>query len=156
MVDGELWHKSPAVFVGYLNQPEETEKVLKDGWYKTNDILKVDDDGYYWYIGRKNDAFKVKGHKVYPKQIDSILEQHPLVDQAACVPVADEKKTHTIEAIIVSKCHIDNSELNKLFHDSGISHALPKKYLFVDSLPVVESSTKIDRKELEKLAKPCN
>jgi acyl-coenzyme A synthetase/AMP-(fatty) acid ligase len=164
LVDGELWHKSPAVFIGYLNQPKETDKVLEDGWYKTNDIMKVDDDGYYWYIGRKNDAFSVKGKTVYPQEVSLILEQHPAVHQAVCVPIPDEKRTNVVIAFVVMEKqiysdpaweslhpHID--ELVNWFKENGSDHAKPKHYIFLDEIPVNETKMhKIDISALKELA----
>ena len=153
LVDGELWHKSPAVFIGYLNQQEETDKVLENGWYKTNDIMKVDDDGYYWYIGRKNDAFSVKGKTVYPQEVSLILEQHPAVHQAVCVPIPDDKRTNVIVAFVVKKDEVDIEELVNWFGDKGSDHAKPRHYIFLDEIPVNETKMhKIDLSTLREIA----
>ena len=154
LVDGELWHKSPAVFIGYLNQPEETDKVLKDGWYKTNDILKVDDDGYYWYVGRKNDAFSVKGKMVYPQEVSLTLEQHPAVHQAVCVPISDIKRTNVIVAFVVKRGEIDREKLVNWFSDRGSEHARPRHYIFLDEIPVDATKMhKVDMLSLKEIAK---
>lgn len=153
LVDGELWHKSPAVFIGYLNQQEETDKVLEDGWYKTNDIMKVDDDGYYWYIGRKNDAFSVKGKTVYPQEVSLTLEQHPAVHQAVCLPMPDDKRTNVIVAFVVKKDEVNTEELVNWFSDKGSDHATPRHYIFLDEIPVNETKMhKIDLSALKETA----
>ena len=68
---------------------EETQKKLQDGWYNTGDILRRDDAGWYFFVGRSDDMFVSSGHNIYPLEVELMLERHPEIAQAVVVPVPD-------------------------------------------------------------------
>jgi len=86
---GELILHSPQVMRGYLNRPDESEIVLKDGWLYTGDIARVDADGYFTIVDRKKDLIKVAGFQVWPYEIETVLGQHPEIEDACVVGVPD-------------------------------------------------------------------
>ena len=151
LVDGELWHRGDIVFKEYLDQPEETAKVLEDGWYKTNDIMRIDEDGRYWYVGRKDSAFSVNAKIVYPQEVSLVLEKHPSVHQSVCVPVPDDKRTNTVVAFVVKKDDVTAAELLSWFMDNGSEHARPKHYIFLNEM-TLNASNKIDMAALKEIA----
>lgn len=82
---GELAVKGPQVMVGYWKKPEETTLVLRDGWLLTGDIAYMDGDGYFYVTDRKKDLMKIRGYSVYPRELEDILYEHPLVKLCAVV-----------------------------------------------------------------------
>src|SRR5207244_11199700 len=85
---GELAVRGPQVMLGYLHRPEETSNVLsKDGWLLTGDIATVDEDGYFFIVDRKTDMIDVSGFKVYPRDVEEVLFEHPAVKEASIVGV---------------------------------------------------------------------
>ena len=78
---GELALKPgwPSMFRGYLNEPERYRKCLAGGWYLTGDLARRDRDGYFWFVGRKDDVIKTSGHLIGPFEVESVLMEHPAV-----------------------------------------------------------------------------
>jgi long-chain acyl-CoA synthetase len=94
---GEIWVKGPNVFQGYLDDPEQTARVLtKDGWLRTGDIAVTDDDGYLFLVDRAKDLIIVSGFNVYPAEVEDVIAQHPAVAE---VGVAGVPHPHTGEAV---------------------------------------------------------
>ena len=90
---GEVWIKGPNVMKGYYNKPEVTAEVLTaDGWFKTGDIARMDDEGYLYITGRKKDMIIMAGEKVFPREIEDAIKQHPAVLLAAVIGAKDEKR----------------------------------------------------------------
>jgi len=100
---GEICFKGPAVMLGYLNNPEETAKALKDGWLYTGDIGYVDEDGYLYYCDRKKDMIKHKGENVASAEVERVLCSHPAVQEAAVIGVPDPFVDEEIKAYIILK-----------------------------------------------------
>jgi long-chain acyl-CoA synthetase len=100
---GELIVKGPNVMKGYYNKPEETEKVLKDGWLYTGDMVYVDDDGYIFIVGRKKDLIIRGGFNIYPREIEEVLVSHPLISEAAVVGVPNKYLGEEVKAFIKQK-----------------------------------------------------
>ncbi len=100
---GELAIRGPQVMAGYLGQPEETAMVLKDGWLVTGDLARVDADGYCYIVDRKKDMVDVGGLKVFPREVDEVLYQHPDIAEAAVVGVPDAELGEVIKAFVVVK-----------------------------------------------------
>lgn len=98
---GEITIKSPAVFKGYWERPEETKDALRDGRLYTGDMGKYDKDGYIYFLGRKKEMIKASGYAIAPEEVEGFLMRHPAVDQAACIPVPDPKRGEAVKAFIV-------------------------------------------------------
>jgi len=107
---GELIIKGPQVMRGYWNIPEETMKVLRDGWLYTGDIARKDNEGYFYLIDRIKDLIKYKGHSVYPREIEDVIYEHPAVKLCAVVGIADEISGEIPKAFIVLKDDVIVSE----------------------------------------------
>lgn len=107
---GEMVIKGPGVCSGYYNQPAETEMYMKDGWYHTGDMVKKDRDGYYYFASRKTGMMKVAGVKVFPLEIEGVLLNHPLIEEAAVIKIQDRLRGEVPKAVIVIK---DGFELGK-------------------------------------------
>ncbi|MEM0129158.1 MAG: long-chain fatty acid--CoA ligase [Thermoplasmata archaeon] len=99
---GELCVRGPQVMAGYYGRPEETAQVLSpDGWLRTGDLARIDADGYASIVDRKKDMINVGGLKVYPREVEEILFQHPAVAEAAVVGVPDESHGEVVRAYVV-------------------------------------------------------
>src|SRR5579875_764278 len=95
---GELVVRGPQIMEGYWNAPDETRAVLRDGWLFTGDVAKMDPDGFFYIVDRKKDLIKVGGLNVYPREVEDVLMQHPLVKDAAVVGVTHPVRGETIVA----------------------------------------------------------
>jgi long-chain acyl-CoA synthetase len=102
---GEIVIRGPQVFKGYWNRPDETKNQLKNGWLYTGDIGKMDEDGYFYIVDRKKEMVIVSGFKVYPREVDDVLYEHPAVQMAATVGIPDPEKpgSEKVKAFIVLK-----------------------------------------------------
>ena len=95
-MEGELWIRTPANMVGYLNLPEKTQQVLtSDGWYKTGDVFRRGDAGAYTFVGRTDDMFVCGGENIYPGEVENLLERHDDIVQACVVPVRTKSRARS-------------------------------------------------------------
>lgn len=100
---GELIVKGPQVMKGYWKMPMETDETIRDGWLYTGDLAKMDEDGFFYIVGRKKELIIASGYNVYPIEIEDVLYKHPKVMEAAVVGIPDEYRGETIKAFIVLK-----------------------------------------------------
>ncbi len=100
---GELAVKGPQVMKGYWNHEEETRAVLSDGWFLTGDIAKMDEDGYFYIVDRKKDMINVGGFKVYPREVEDLLFEHPDIKEAGVVGIPDQFSGEAVKAFVVLK-----------------------------------------------------
>ena len=100
---GVLHIRTPALMSGYLNREADTKKRLIDGWYDTGDVMRRDDNGFVFFVGRADDMFQCGGENVYPGEVEKLLGRHPDVAQACVVPVADEIKYQLPVAFVVAE-----------------------------------------------------
>ena len=100
---GELLIKGPQVMLGYWNRPDETENVMRGGWLYTGDLARMDEDGYFYIVDRKKDVINAAGFKVWPREVEDVLYQHPMITSAAVTGVADSYRGETVKAVVVLK-----------------------------------------------------
>jgi fatty-acyl-CoA synthase len=100
---GHLLIRGPHVFGGYWNRPEATAETIVDGWLRTGDLARRDRDGDYYIVGRLKDMIKSGGENIYPAEIEDVLHSHPLVAEAALIPVPDPNWGEVGRAIVVRK-----------------------------------------------------
>jgi long-chain acyl-CoA synthetase len=150
---GELAVNGPQVMVGYWNKPEETSKVLKDGWLLTGDIAKLDEDGYFYIVDRKKDMISVGGLKVYPREVEEVLFEHPAVREAAVVGVPDDYMGEIPKAFVVlkdPKSGTKKDELVEYCRQRLANYKVPRTLEFVDDLPKTLVGKVLRRKLKEK------
>src|SRR5438445_2293310 len=94
--------KCPALMSGYHNRPR-SKPFTKDGFYNTGDVLRRDDNGFYYFVGRTDDMFVSGGENIYPSDVERMLERHEDVAQAAVIPIDDEIKGQKPVAFIIPK-----------------------------------------------------
>ncbi|MBX6350117.1 MAG: long-chain fatty acid--CoA ligase, partial [Clostridia bacterium] len=134
---GEICVRGPQVMKGYWNQPEETEKALRDGWLYTGDIGRMDEDGYFYVTDRKKDMINAGGFNVYPRDVEEVLFQHPAVQEAAVVGVPDPYRGETVKAYVVPKAGASVSEAELDAHCRRLlaAYKVPRIYEFRAELP---------------------
>ena len=147
---GELWSRCGANALGYLKQPDVTAaKFTDEGWLKTGDLVRADEQGYVYFCGRADDMISVGGENVYPKEVETILLEHPAVADACVVPAPHAVKGHAPVAWVVLHAGTDTGEdeLKAWFLARGPAYAHPRRVFLVDALPV-SGTNKVDRKAL--------
>jgi amino acid adenylation domain-containing protein len=155
---GELVVRGASVMQGYWNSPEETDKRIKPGRYPlerflyTGDLFKMDEEGYLYFIGRKDDLLKIKGERVAPKEIENVIYQIENIQEVAVVGIPDEIWGKYIKAYIVSKnstVKLDQKSIIMHCQKYLESYSVPKEIEFIKELPKT-SNGKIDKNKLVK------
>jgi long-chain acyl-CoA synthetase len=150
-VTGEIAVRGPQVFAGYYERPEKTEQVFDDeGWFYTDDIARVDADGYFWMVDRADDMLIVGGENVYPAEVEEALYDHPDVAEAAVVAADHEVKGEAPVAFVVTEdgANLGEDALREFTLDHVASYAHPRRVFFVDELPR-SATRKVQRYKLE-------
>jgi len=134
---GELVIRGSQIFKGYWKKPEKTKEVLKDGWFYTKDVGRMDEDGIFYIESRLDDMINVRGEKVWPREIEEILEQHPKVKEVAVIGVADDYYGQAIKACVVLKegQEATKEELIEFCKDKLAPHKVPHIIEFFNELP---------------------
>ncbi len=146
---GEIAVRGPAVMKGYYRQPEATDRTLRDGWLRTGDMGYLDHDGDLWIVQRRLDLIVTGGENVYPAEVESVLCEHPQVEDACVVGVPDEKWGQRVAAAIVVKAGATLSEEELAAFCAGrlAGYKRPRLFRFVESLPLTASG-KVHRKSV--------
>jgi long-chain acyl-CoA synthetase len=150
---GELWSRSAANLIGYLKQPQVTEqRVTADGWLKTGDLVRRDEQGYVYFAGRVDDLINVGGENVYPKEVETVLLEHPDVVDVVVVAAPHAIKGQAPVAWVVRRgTALAEDDVKQWFLARGPAYAHPRRVFFVDRLPVT-GTNKVDRKQLQEEA----
>ena len=149
---GELLVRGPQVMRGYWQRPDETARVLKDGWLATGDVATVDEDGYVCIVDRKKDMILVSGFNVYPNEVEAVLAAHPGVAEVAVVGAPDDVAGEVVCAFIVRKDPaLTEAMLRDHCRQSLTAYKVPKRVRFRDDLPKSPVG-KVIRKDLRDLA----
>ncbi|HRQ63601.1 MAG TPA: AMP-binding protein [Xanthomonadaceae bacterium] len=152
---GEICVRGPQVMKGYWERPEETEKVIKNGWLHTGDMGKMDERGYFYVVDRKKDMILVSGFNVYPNEIEDVIATHPGVLEVAAVGVPDEKAGEAVKVVIVKKDpNLTAEDVRALCKKELTGYKQPKYVEFRTELPK-SNVGKILRRELRESAKPA-
>lgn len=153
---GELVISGPQCMKSYWNRPDETAETLRDGWIYTGDLATMDEDGYFWIVGRKKEMIVASGYNVYPDEIDRVLFSHPKVLEAATIGVPDAKRGETVKSFIVLLPGetASQDEIVDFCQENLAAFKVPKSVEFRDELPK-SAVQKILRRELreQELAK---
>jgi long-chain acyl-CoA synthetase len=100
---GELVVRGPQVMKGYWNMPDETEKVLRNGWLYTGDMAKMDEEGYFQIVDRKKDMIIASGYNIYPRDVEEVLYKHPKVIEVVVAGIPNSYRGETVKAYCVLK-----------------------------------------------------
>ena len=145
---GELWVKGPQVMQGYWQRPDETARVLKDGWLATGDIATMDGDGYIQIVDRKKDMILVSGFNVYPNEVEAVLATHPAVADCAVVGVPDDECGEIVVAFVTKKDQaVTEDEIRQHCKQALTGYKVPRIVVFKNDLPK-SNVGKVLRKDL--------
>ncbi|EHI12227.1 fatty-acid--CoA ligase FadD8 [Mycolicibacterium thermoresistibile] len=141
---GEICVSGPLLAGGYWKLPEETAKTFKDGWLRTGDMAREDEDGYWYIVDRVKDMIITGGFNVFPREVEDIVAEHPAVAQVCVIGTPDEKWGEAVTAVIVLRPEVDRDEANverikdeiraSVKERKGSVQA-PKQVIVVDSVP---------------------
>ncbi len=134
---GELIIKGPQVMKGYWNMPEETENTIRNGWLYTGDLAKMDEDGFFYIVGRKKDLIIASGYNVYPIEVEEVLYSHPKILEAAVFGVPDPYRGETVKAVVVLKEKevMTEEEIINFCRERLAAYKVPRRVTFIDELP---------------------
>jgi fatty-acyl-CoA synthase len=145
---GEMWIRGPHVSNGYWNNPEATAAAYgDDGWFRTGDLARRDDDGFFYIAGRRKEMFISGGVNVYPAEIEAELVSHPAVSDAAVIAVPDETWGEVGIAFVVSTASAD--DLSAYLMMRIAKYKVPRRFVFIDALPRTPYG-KVVKEELRK------
>jgi len=145
---GQLYVKSPWVFSGYLNRPEETAKVFHDGWVTIGDLASIDEKGYVTIIGRKHNMIISGGLNIYPEEVEPVFADLPQIEEIAVLGVEDAYWGEKVVAVLSVNQPIEKESLDQYGKRYLPSYKCPKEYYVVDQLPHT-SSGKVARKKVK-------
>ncbi|MEV5516090.1 long-chain fatty acid--CoA ligase [Streptomyces flaveolus] len=146
---GELAVRGPNVMKGYWNRPAETQAAVPDGWLRTGDLARADEDGYLYIVDRKKDLIIRGGYNVYPREIEEVLHEHPAVALAAVVGVPHAELGEEVAAAVVLRAggQATAEELRAYVKDQVAAYKYPRRVWLVDRLPLGPSG-KILKREI--------
>ena len=146
---GEIAIKGPNVMKGYYQRPEATAEAIHDGWFRTGDLARVDEDGWYYIVDRSKDMIIRGGYNVYPREIEEVLLTHPEVSLVAVIGVPDEVHGEEVKAVVIRNpgSTLTVEELGAWCKQEMAGYKYPRIIEFVDSLPMTATG-KILKREL--------
>jgi fatty-acyl-CoA synthase len=146
---GELWLKSPVVTPGYWQKEKETNESITDGWFHTGDMVRKDEEDFYYVVDRKKNMYISGGENVYPSEIENFLYTNDVIREVAVIGVPDEKWGEVGKAYLSLKenSKLNKDELKKICTGNLAKYKIPKYFEILDELPKNEAG-KIDKKKL--------
>jgi long-chain acyl-CoA synthetase len=154
---GELILRGPQIMAGYLKKPEETANAIRNGWFYTGDIARMDGDGYFYIVDRKKDLINVSGFKVWPREIEEILYLHENVKMVAVTGVFDDYRGESVLAAVVLKKVVETEmeeelkdELRQFCRERMASFKIPHRIEILDALPL-NTGGKVLRRKLREI-----
>lgn len=156
---GEAWVRGTGVFLGYWNNAEANAELIKDGWFKTGDLLRQDKLGFYWLVGRKKDMIRRSGENIAAREVEAVIREIEEISDVAAVPVRDPVRGEEVKVIIELKPGVDRAHLPV---ESILAHAQanlaafkrPRFIAFIDELPRTPSSNKVLKRDLVDIPDP--
>jgi len=134
---GELLIRSPSLFGGYWRNSEETRKAVHGGWLHTGDVVRVDEEGFFFIVGREKRVIRSGSESIYPEEIEKLLCLHPKIVEAFVVGVPDRKWGEVPKAFIVTRTAetLDKEEVVRYCLKGLAKYKVPKEITFVESIP---------------------
>jgi long-chain acyl-CoA synthetase len=147
--EGVLYMRSAMGMEGYNNLPQKTAEAVRDGWYRSGDVFRRDENGFYYFVGRADDMFVVGGENVWPGEVERLIERLPGVHQAIVVPVPDEIKGALPFAFVTRQpgANVDEAAVKEFTIANGPAYAHPRFVEFVEAIPLA-ATNKPDRRRL--------
>jgi long-chain acyl-CoA synthetase len=135
---GEAIVRTPLGMEGYYEQPELTARTIKEGWIHTGDLLRKDQDGYFYFVDRKKDMIKSGGENVFAQEVEGVILSHPAVENCAVIGVPDPKFQEAVMAVVKLRQGFTASEEEIIEHCRHYlsSYKKPRRVAFVDGFPI--------------------
>ncbi|RYB94519.1 long-chain fatty acid--CoA ligase [Nocardioides oleivorans] len=148
-VVGEIAIKGPNIMKGYYGRPDATAEAIVDGWFRSGDLGRKDEDGWYYIVDRSKDMIIRGGYNVYPREIEEVLLTHPDVSLAAVIGVPHESHGEEIKAVVIRNdgATVTEDELVAWGKEQMAGYKYPRIVEFVDALPMTATG-KILKREL--------
>jgi 2-furoate---CoA ligase len=136
LVDGEIWADlaGDEAFAGYWNRPDADAKAISDGWYRTGDVGRLDEDGDLWLDGRVDDMIITGGENVHPLEVENVLARHPGVLEVAVAGVTDDRLGQQVTAWVVGTASPEELDEHCLASELA-RFKRPRRYVLVSELP---------------------
>ena len=150
--EGELQMKCGALMTHYHKLPEITAKAMtSDGYYRTSDVFRRDENGFFYFVGRVDDMFVCGGENIYPGEVEKMLERHPGIHQAAVIAIPDDLKGHKPIAFVVKApgAAVDEQAVKTYALANAPAYQHPRRVFFVDEMPLA-GTNKFDKRVLAK------
>jgi len=134
---GEIVIRGPNVMKGYWHRPEATAEAIRDGWFHTGDLARVDEDGYFYIVDRKKDLIIRGGYNVYPREIEEVLHEHPAVAEVAAIGIPHPDLGEEVGAAVALKpgASATPDELRAFARERVAAYKYPRHVWLVDALP---------------------
>jgi crotonobetaine/carnitine-CoA ligase len=134
---GELWVKTPIIMQGYFRDPEQTAGTFEGDWFKTGDLVKCDEDGYYYFISRKRDIIRRRGENIAAAELDRVVGEHPAVAEAGTIAVPSELGEDDIFVVVATKpgAKVTAEEIAEWCRARLAPQKVPRYVAFIDELP---------------------
>ncbi len=139
--EGTLVLRGCGIMDGYFNKPEETAKVFRDGWFHTGDLVRMDEAGRVFYVGRTKDMIRRSGENISAAEVEEVIASHPAVELAACIAVPDELRGEEVKAYVVLRVGLAGDaaptaqELAAWCGERLAYFKVPRYWTFRDGLP---------------------
>jgi long-chain acyl-CoA synthetase len=155
---GEIAVWGPHIMLGYWRKPEAVKEVMSTikgkTWYRTGDLGRMDEDGYFYIYDRKRDIIKYKGYRVHARDVEEVLKRHPAIKEAGVVAVLDQAVGENVKAFVVvesdQRGKISESDIEAYCRENLAHYKVPKIIEFCGELPKTDVG-KVSRRELREM-----
>lgn len=150
---GELIFRSPVMMKGYFRDSDQTAATIRDGWLFTGDLVRTDQDGFFYFVDRKKDVIRVKGENVSSAEVEQVLSEHPDVFEAAALGVPSELTEEDVAAFVVARHgkDVEPVELVEWCGERLAAFKVPRYVWLVESLPKTETQ-RVEKHRLRRMA----
>lgn len=151
--EGRLWIKTHALTVGYWGDPDATSTAFKDGWLDSGDVMRVDEDGYFFFCGRKKQIIVHDGSNICPQEVEGALLEHPSVASAGAIGIHDLVHGENVRAYVTFRDASDRPGSQELirFARERVGYKAPEEIVVLDDMPRTATG-KLDRTALKRMA----
>jgi acyl-CoA synthetase (AMP-forming)/AMP-acid ligase II len=134
---GEAIYRGPNIMTEYYNDPQANAEAFRGGWFHSGDLMRQDEEGFFYVVDRKKDMIVSGGENIYPAEVEEILYRHPKILEAAVIGVHDEQWGESVKAIVVIKPGetLTEEEVIEFCKEHLASYKKPRSVDFIDSLP---------------------
>lgn len=158
---GELWVKGRGIFKGYCNNPEANAAAFEGEWFKTGDLMRSDENGFYWLVGRKKDMIRRSNENIAAREVEAIIREMPGIEDVAAVPVKDTKRGEEVKIYVELKQGVTPEDLPV---ERILDHArarlaafkVPRYIAFSAGLPRANTINKVLKRELMMISDPIS